>query len=263
MLCEGDDLEGQAKLREGIEPGFTHGERLDVARNVADLCLERYGARIAAIGICGSTAVERDQAYSDLDMTVLTYEDLGDQTKCYCLNGLSVNLDYQTVEESLKDEAAVPGEGGCWTSFLVLHDRGGEVAKLKSRYEALDASDIQQEFARRMRDPLNTYIGKARNAALGRDRSSLIWASLNFGIESCRAVQLINGHYTTGEAYLRDETKRLATLPEGFAGQIDIVMAQIPASDDDIYSAIEDLWSGMKQLASRHAITWLHTGIEP
>ncbi len=250
------------KLREQIEPGFTHKERLQIAQSIADLCLKRHGNKIAAIGIYGSTAIEGDQAYSDLDMTVVTYENLGSQTKCYCLNGLSINLDYQTIEESLNDEATVPGEGGCWTSFRVLYERDGITEKLKSQYEALNESDVHHEFARRMRDALNTYVGKARNAVLSSDRASLICAAQNFGIELCRALQLLNGYYTTGETSLRDETKRLADLPEGFAGRIDIVMGAIPTSDNDIYNAIEDLWTEMKLLARRHAISWLSTDIE-
>jgi len=180
----------KTKLREQIEPGFTHEERLDIAHRIMTLCLARHGDKIAAIGIYGSTAVDRDQPYSDLDMTVVTYDDLDDETKCYCLNGLVVNLDYQTLEGSLKEEADVPGEGGCWTSFLGLYDPDGVLEQLKHRYESLTENDIRLEFARRMRDHLCTYVGKARNAVLSNDRAQLVRSAQDFGIECCRAPHL-------------------------------------------------------------------------
>ena len=202
-------MERRTSLREGIERDYSHEDRLEVARRVTDICLQAHGEKIAAVGIYGSTAVKRDRAYSDLDMTILTYEDLGQHTKCYSLNGLCVNLDYQTIAESMASEATVPGSGGCWASFMVLYERDGAASRLREAYEALGEEDVRHEFAVRLGDHLNTYIGKVRNAMLAGDRSSLVLAALNLGVESCRALQLLNGHYTTGEAFLREETKVL------------------------------------------------------
>lgn len=252
----------EVKLRDQIGLGVTHEERLAVAHRIVELCLMRHGREIAAIGIYGSTAVDKDLPYSDLDMTVVTYSDLDDQTKCYHLNGLTVELDYQTVTESMKDEANVPGEGGCWASFLGLYDPDGVLTKLKNMYELIDENTVREEFAKRMRDQLCTYVGKARNAVLSDDRAGLIQSAQSFGIEFCRALQILNRHYTTGQAALRSETKQLPELPSGFSDQIDISMGTEPASDNDIYNAIEELYVGMKDLASKHNINWLSTDIE-
>ena len=105
-------MKPRTELRAGIERGYSHDERLQVARRITEMCLRAHGGKIAAVGIAGSTAVHRDRPYSDLDMTILTNEDLGSNTKCYCLNGMSVVLDYQSISESIASEASVPGSGG-------------------------------------------------------------------------------------------------------------------------------------------------------
>ena len=255
-------MKPRAELRGEIEPAHTHEDRLAVAREVVEMCLQVYGDKVAAIGIYGSTAVERDGPFSDLDITVLTNDDLGQETKCYSLDGLCVNIDYQTVVESVETEVSVPGSGGCWTSFLTLYDRDGVVTRLRDRYEALTEEDARREFAIRLRDHLNTYIGKVRNAVLAGDRSSLVLAALNLGMESCRALEILNGHYTTGVASLREEVKTFSCLPRNFEKQIDTVMAAVASDEDELYNSAEDLWMGMKDLASRHGITWMHSGVE-
>ena len=63
-LYEGE-MEPRTKLRDGIERGHSHEERLEVARKVTELCLQEHGEKIAAVGIYGSTAVDRDRLYSN------------------------------------------------------------------------------------------------------------------------------------------------------------------------------------------------------
>jgi len=67
------------RLRKQIEPGYTHEDRLAIARKIADVCLSRHGRKITTIGFYGSTVVNQDLALSDLDMTVLSHGN-GDPT---------------------------------------------------------------------------------------------------------------------------------------------------------------------------------------
>ena len=97
---------------------------------------------------------------------------------------------------------------------------------------------------------------------LSNDRAGLIGSAQNFGIECCRALQLLNGYYTTGEATLRNDTKHLSDLPNGFADRIDVAMGAKPASDQDVYDSVEALWADMKAVAEKHSVRWLSDDIE-
>ena len=116
-------------LKPTITNGQTHQDRLDAARRLSALIVEKHSDAIAAVVIAGSTAVNCDGPYSDLDMTVVTYPNISDQTKCYTCNGLTINLDYQTMEESI-EEANEPYVGGCWRDVLSIYDPHDVVAQL-------------------------------------------------------------------------------------------------------------------------------------
>src|SRR4051795_6407445 len=51
---------------------MTHEERLQIAREVADRILEKYGDQVTAIAVYGSVSKGEDAAYSDIDMWVAT-----------------------------------------------------------------------------------------------------------------------------------------------------------------------------------------------
>ncbi|NKB71618.1 MAG: hypothetical protein GKR89_31475 [Candidatus Latescibacteria bacterium] len=249
------------RLKKGIDPGMSHQRRLEIARKIVEICRDKYGAQIAAIGVYGSTAVDKDLPYSDLDMTILTRTDLGGETRCFEYEGIPVQLDFQTIEESLEAEARIPGQGGCWTTFLPLYDPDGEVERLRRVYQSLTADDINIELAKRMRDHLLTYVGKARNAVLLDDRGHLIKSATEFGEECCRALEMLNGAYTTGQASLREAAKTLPQLLAGFAELIDTVSGATPATEQAIYDAVEELWEGMRQIARERGIDWRGTDL--
>ncbi len=236
--------------------GYTNQQRLEIARQLAQLVKERHGNAIAAVVVCGSTSVGLDGPYSDLDMTVVTYANLSDRTKCYTYKGLPINLDYQTVDESF-DEARTPYEGGCWRDVLIIHDPDKIVPRLRAANIELSAEACRQAFARAMGDPLVTYVGKARNAAMSGNRQQLVEAAIKFGETCCIALLALNNNQSvTGSIRILNATKELPLLPEKFSELIDVVRSAKPASEQELYDAIEELWAGLRKLADHLSIKW-------
>lgn len=236
--------------------GHSHQQRLDAARQLVALILEEHGDTVAAIVVFGTTAIGLDGPYSDLDMTVVTRRDIGGHSKCYPCNGLQINLDYQTVEESF-EEAREPHAGGCWVTCLPLYDPTGIVARFRKAFEGITISECDQAFMAAMRDGLATSIGKIRNAVVSQDRAAFLNALQDFSECVCRALCIINGnHDITGTTRLRDETKTLAWLPVGFSEQIDQVTGATPVTEQEMYEAAEDLWAGMVEIAQRKGLKW-------
>ncbi|MBV9850293.1 MAG: hypothetical protein JO250_11510 [Armatimonadetes bacterium] len=243
-------------LRDSVPVGHAHQQRLEVARQLVSLILDRHGGTVAAIVIFGTTAIEQDGPYSDLDMTVVTDIDLGGESKCYPCQGLQINLDYQTVAESL-EEAREPHAGGCWLTCLPLYDPRGVVAQFQEAFEGIARDECDRAFVTLLRDDLATGIGKIRNAIVAQDRAALLRSLQHFGEQMCRALCILNGsHAVTGTARLRDETKTLRLLPPQFAERIDMVLGTTPATEQAMYDAAEDLWASMIQIARERGLTW-------
>lgn len=247
------------KLRNGLPPGTSHEGRLCIARRLLSHILKEHGPKIAAVCIYGSTSVDCDGPYSDLDITVLTYPDIGDQTKYYTLAGLSIALDYQTIEESL-EEVRDPREGGCWRDIRVLYDPHGEVEKLRAVYQSLTEQDCRDAFVVSMRDLIARDIGKIRNAVLFDDRATLVGAAHYLAEHTCRALCGLNDRaYVTGSVRLFEHTKGLPRVPSNFGPLLDVVSGAVASSDQDLYEAAEDLWANLQALACECGLAWEST----
>jgi hypothetical protein len=243
-------------VRKDVGPGHSHEHRLAVARRLAARVLDRHGEAVVAIALVGSAATGADGPYSDLDVTVMTREDVGDQSKCYPLEGLQINLDYQTVEESFA-EAREPHGGGCWLACVPLYDPAGLTRELASAHRAVGPEACREAFLRLVRDDLSTLVGKARNAALAGDRASFLAALCAFGRAACRALCVLNGNRSaTGEAGLIALAKSLAILPPRFGELIDVISGAVPSCDQAMYDSLEEAWAGIRTIVEGLGLRW-------
>jgi hypothetical protein len=242
--------------RKDLDAGHSHQERLAVARQLAGRILARHGEAVVAIVIVGSTAVGADGPYSDLDVTAVTREDLGDQSKSYPCEGLQINLDYQTVDESF-EEAREPHGGGCWLACIPLYDPTGLARELASAYRAINPGACWAAFLQVVRDDLATAIGKARNAVLAGDRASFVAALCSFSQAACRGLCMLNANRAiTANARLIAEVKSLLLLPPRFGELIDFISGAVPACDQVMYDSAEELWSGLLGIVQELGLGW-------
>ncbi len=229
------------RLGAAAGPGRSHEQRLASARQIiADLFLQ-HGPAILAVGIYGTTAIGLDGPFSDLDMTFITRTDISHESAVITRNGLLVNLDYQTWNESVA-EANDPELAGTWADFLALHDPDGLFPALAAIAEALPDEEYAKAFARKLTDDVPAALGKIRNAVAAADRASFLSASQSFSEAICRAICLRNRRYITGQARLREMAKQLPLVPDGFGTLIDTISGAQPATDQDVYDAAETLW---------------------
>jgi kanamycin nucleotidyltransferase len=248
-------------LRKDLSGGHSHQHRLAIARQLAGRIVARHGEVVVAIVVFGSTAIGADGPYSDLDVTVVTRVDLGDQSKCYPCEGLQINLDYQTVEESF-DEAREPHGGGCWLTCISLYDPTALTRELASAYRAIGREAHQDAFLRVVRDDLSTSVGKARNAALAGDRSSFIAALCAFSQAACRGLCMLNANRPVmGNASLIAEARSLPIRPPRFSDLIDIISGAVPSCDQTMYDSVEELWAGLLGVVKELGLRWQETDL--
>jgi hypothetical protein len=235
------------QLSPGVGPGRSHEERVAAAHRATAEAIAKHGADILAAGIYGTTAIGLDGPFSDLDMTFITRRDLGHESDVAMREGLLLNLDYQTWEESVA-EARDPELAGTWADFAVLHDPDGLFPALRAMADALTGEDYARAFDRKVADDVATNLGKIRNAVVAADRASFLWACQAYSEAVCRAISLRNRRYVTGRARLREMTKRMPVVPPDYSSLIDTVSGVRPATDQEVYDATEALWSGIGDL---------------
>lgn len=236
-----------------LPEGVSHSQRLSIAKSLCQMALAKHGDTIAAVGIYGSTAIGTDRPYSDLDMTFVTTVDLGDNTKCYSFKGMPIQLDYQTIEESMS-EACDPVDGACWIDFLVLYDSRNIIGEFRETFRRLSADDFKYKLEALFQDHLTSLMGKVRNAVISDARAELIRSTQDFGEQVCRALLLINRASSTGNARLRAAAKALPRKPDDFDALIDIVLSARQESDALLYASTEVLWRKMSEMAQQMGI---------
>jgi kanamycin nucleotidyltransferase len=249
-------------LRDNLPAGVSHEQRLRVAKDLAARIVAKHGSAVAAIAIYGSASIGTDGPYSDLDMTVVTYPEMGQETKCYTCAGLIISIDYQTVEESMK-EARDANEGGPWMTVQVLYDPHGVIEQFRQTWRAIAANDCRKQAIGFLCDFVASNIGKIRNAAIAGDRAMFINAACGLAHDVCRVLCMLNDKtYVTGSARLFRETMKLKLLPSNFISLIDVVSGAAAVSDQEIYDAAESLWAGMRRLAEQQGLQWVSTELQ-
>jgi hypothetical protein len=223
-------------------PGKSHDERIAAAHAAMTEAMAKHGSMLLAVGIYGTTAIGLDVPFSDLDMTFMTRADLGYESTVIVREGLLLNLDYQTWDESVA-EARVPELAETWTDLLELRDPDDLFPRLRAIADSLTDEDYFKAFTRKVADDVATILGKIRNAVAFSDRAGFLSACQAYSEAVCRAICLRNRHYVTGQARLREATKQLAILPAGFAALIDNVSGVYLTTGQQAYDAAEQHWA--------------------
>ncbi len=235
------------QLSPAVGRGRSHGERVSAAEQIMADAVTRHGAVILAVGIYGTTSIGLDGPYSDLDMTFITRVDIGNESVVMTQDGLLLNLDYQTWDESVA-EAKDPELAGTWADFLVLHDPDDLFPTLRAIADALPDEEYARAFAKKVADDVASNLGKIRSAVVAADRAFFLWACQAFSEAICRAICLRNRRHVTGLARLREMAKQMPVVPDGFASLIDTVCGALAATDQDAYDAAEILWARIQDL---------------
>src|SRR5215210_1489936 len=118
--------------REGV--AMTHEERLEIAQEIANRILEKYGERVGAIAVYGSVAKGEDRAHSDLDLWVATREPVED-VRFFVYRGIAISLNWDTEQGRINFAGRVtpswPLDADEVRSFLALFERSDFVQRLR------------------------------------------------------------------------------------------------------------------------------------
>jgi hypothetical protein len=119
---------------------------------------------------------------------------------------------------------------------------------LQAIAEGLADEDYAKAFTKMVADEVATALGEIRNAVVASDRAHFLFACRTYSEALCRAICLLNRRYVSGRARLREMTKQMPVLPNGFATLIDAVSGAALAPDQEAYDAAEALCSEIERI---------------
>jgi kanamycin nucleotidyltransferase len=144
---------------------MTHEERLQIAQKLAQEIRQQY--RDALVAIAGSTAKGEDDEHSDLEMWIVTTDELPVEEKLFFYRGVLVDLYRCPQKEALAEARKVtpywPVEADALRSYLVLYECGDFLARLKQAVADLNDEDFAAAICKLMLQTCER-LGKLKNA---------------------------------------------------------------------------------------------------
>lgn len=175
---------------------MANSEKLEMAKAISKMILQKYGDEILLVGVYGSVARREDRDYSDIDMYVVT-KNLTSQ-KYFAYKGVPFTIHFKTekqVVETIKNVTSTwPAEVHQFLSPKILYDS----RKLPDEWKRIVKSIPKEDFRKAASTALiELYenVEKVRNACGQRNLSRCIEAVWNVVWHTDMFVALANGTY--------------------------------------------------------------------
>lgn len=184
-----------------VEPRrFIHEDRLKIGRQISERVLNKYGDKVLAIFVSGSTAKQLDRPYSDLEMIAVVRDDIKLPTKYYIFQGMVVEVDYPQESNFLQAARAFtknwPMEADQYRNRIVLFEREGWTRRLDgavAENERADVSEALRVAAVELTEDLTVLL----NARITNDAVGIRSRGFVLADEAARLLFLLNRRYVT------------------------------------------------------------------
>lgn len=204
-----------------------HNERIKLAREIAKKIAKKHGKDIISIGICGSTARNEDEEFSDLELIVITRRKRF--VKDYIIRNVKILEKAIPIRKAIKIIKDVNMEWPLNLSIL-LHQKvliGKKSIIQKFRQEIKETGKRENDFERACRK-LNFFmyesLCKIKNAAKSRSTAEMLVPLAFFTIQANLFVGLLNKHIYQRQYFgAFQEAKRLKKLPKEYATLMNIL----------------------------------------
>jgi len=177
---------------------MNHKDRLQLAKNLSEKILSKYGDKVLLVGLLGSTYRGNDVEHSDLEMICVLSGDEEGRDASYFYNGIygHVWIDSdKAIQKSLNQTPSKdwPLEIGTFYFVEPLHEKDGYLAKLQK-----EISNIPEDkFSLAVREHLPITVGELNEIKQLQDRNissqgELFWAVNSFVYHATMLIALVN-----------------------------------------------------------------------
>ncbi len=235
---------------------FTNAERLAVAYELKEQLLGKYGSKILAIALEGSTAKGLDRPESDLELRVVLREGRH-RWYAFFYRGMFVGISYNSLKNNREDVSGIdytwPVESDALFTSTVLYDPEGLFDELRAKaHETEQQADFRGLIVEALADlqerVLKVFSLEEREAATGllpQLSGVANWAAITVG--------LANRHRYLQSRAMYAESFELSDLPAGYEENMRALLSNslsLPAAKETVGRlwASFDVWASQKGL---------------
>lgn len=237
----------------------THEDRLNLAEQLSARIVEKYGDKILAVCIWGSTAKKLDRPYSDLEMLTIVRDGVELSAINYLYHGMVVGIDYYQGTDFLKDAQRVTGDWALaadqFRNRIVLYDPSRWFAKLDAAVATSDRVDTSSVVQHRTTG-LFEGIEVMKNAQLSKDEEGVRTAGFYFAWDLAKLVLLINKKYILTSSWFWKEARGCSIKPANFWEHIETLAGfGKPSSADETIRSAEEMADAMRRIVKSRGIS--------
>jgi kanamycin nucleotidyltransferase len=236
----------------------SHEERLDVARQISTLILEKYGESVLAVFVIGSVAKKLERPYSDLEMICVVRDGVEVLSKKYVYKGLVIDFDYPQESSFLKEARETrlewPLAADQFRNRIVLFERDGWFERLDEAVAQNDRTDMAEPL-RVAAVALSEGLASVRNARLKEDPWDLRTRAFYMAWDAARVVFVLNGRYVLTTSWLWKQALECPVKPDNFAEMVQILLGMKMADADEVVQAAERLYEEMMKIVSSRRVS--------
>lgn len=231
----------------------THEQRVEIARRISDLVVEKYGDNVLAVYISGSTSKSLDRPYSDLEMNIVVRDGVEIPMKYYLFNGLIINLVYVQSSKYLSAAEKFTDnwhwEADEYRNRIVLYDRDHWFDELDAAIKRNETKD-PTETIRKSFMMMTESMAVLKNDLLTKDKTGVLMRGRVLADDAARLVLLLNRKYVTTTSWFWKIAFDVPKKPNDFRSLVEKMCGFVPTSEKEIVAASERLYEEIYELVA-------------
>ncbi len=236
----------------------SHEERLDVARQISALILEKYQESVLVVCVSGSVAKRLDRPYSDLEILCVVSDGLEIAHKHYLYNGLLVEIDYPQESNFLKAAREMgwdwPIQADQYRNRIVLFERKGWLAKVDEAVAQNERADLT-EPVRYATLAIMESLDAVRNAHLKGDPWDLRTRAFYLAWDIARVVFLFNRKYVLTTSWFWKQALECPVKPDDFGELVQSLLGMKATGPDEVVRTAELLCQEVMKIVNSRKIS--------
>lgn len=236
---------------------FSHQQRMSVADRLSKLILEKYGERILAVCIYGSTAKNLDRPYSDLEMFVVVKDGLEIPTSKYLHRGLIIGIEFTPESELLKAASRMrwswPWEADGYRNRIALFERNSWLTRPDGAVAVADKAE-DKEAVRSLAMNLTEEMTVFQNSLLTENPVVLKSRSVSLAQAAGDLVLMLNRRFVITTSWFWKQVLECPTKPSQLRELAEILMGVRPSSKEQLKTCAERLFAEMMQIVASRDI---------
>lgn len=232
---------------------YTHEQRVEIARRISNLVLDKYGDNVLAIFVYGSTSKNLDRPYSDLEISVIVRDGVEVPMKYYLLNGLVIQIEYVQSSVSLRAAENVTSnwhwEADQHRNRIVLYERDHWFRRLDEAIQR-NKSENWSEAIRKSFMMMTESMASLKNDVITDNKNGILMRGRTIAENAARIVLLLNRKYVTTTSWFWKITFDVPKKPNDFKKLVEKMSGFVPTTDKQVVAASERLYKETYELVA-------------